>query len=63
VKKDADDLTFLRMVGRLIGKAMFDGQLIPAYFIPPIFKSILGQKLSFPDLAVQILIYKLIALQ
>ena len=59
-KKDPDDLIFYRMFGRILGKALYDGQLVPAYLIPPIFKSILGHKLTFQDLRVHfIIIYKI----
>lgn len=37
-KKELEHLTIYKAFGRILGKAIYDGQLVPAYLIPPIFK-------------------------
>lgn len=51
-----DDQYFLlqfRAFGRLLGKALLEGHLVPALLSDTLFKLILGAPLSFADLAVQ----------
>lgn len=57
MKKLAEDLSYYRLLGRILAKAINDNQLVPAYLIPPIFKQILLKKLNFDDLEVQAHIY------
>ena len=45
-----EHLTYFRFVGRLIGKALYDGVLLDAYFTRPIYKHLLGQPLTFEDM-------------
>jgi hypothetical protein len=40
-KKEAGDLAVYKLLGRILGKVIYDGYLVPAYLIPPIFKSML----------------------
>lgn len=37
-------------VGRFLGKALFDQQLVPAHLARPLFKHLLGMPMSFADL-------------
>lgn len=39
-----------RLLGRIVAKSIYDGLLLPVYFIPTIFKMILQKKPSFDDL-------------
>ena len=45
-----EHLSYFRFVGRLIGKALYDGVLLDAYFTRPIYKHLLGQPLTFEDM-------------
>ncbi|KAL6759433.1 hypothetical protein V8C86DRAFT_3013524 [Haematococcus lacustris] len=43
-------LDYFRFVGRLVGKALHDGQLIDAYFTRSFYKHMLGQVLTYEDI-------------
>jgi E3 ubiquitin-protein ligase HUWE1 len=45
-----EHLRYFHFVGRLIGKALYDGVLLDAYFTRPIYKHLLGQPLTFEDM-------------
>ena len=45
-----EHLNYFCFVGRLIGKALYDGVLLDAYFTRPIYKHLLGQPLTFEDM-------------
>lgn len=36
--------------GRLLGKALFDGQLVQAHLVRPLYKHLLGWPIAFSDL-------------
>eukprot|EP00878_Enallax_costatus_P036257 GHUV01040660.1.p1 GENE.GHUV01040660.1~~GHUV01040660.1.p1 ORF type:complete len:116 (-),score=34.56 GHUV01040660.1:464-811(-) len=40
-------LEFFKFVGRLVGKALYDGQLMDAYFTRSFYKHMLGQPLTY----------------
>lgn len=40
-------LEFFKFVGRLVGKALYDGQLMDAYFTRSFYKHMLGQQLTY----------------
>ena len=46
----APSLPLLRFVGRLVGKALHDGQLIDAYFTRSFYKHMLGMPLTYEDI-------------
>jgi len=46
----ADYLVYYRFLGRIMGKAMFDGQLVAGHMVPYIYKHMLGWPISFKDL-------------
>lgn len=48
-----DHLLYFRAFGRLMGKALLEGHLIPAQLSDVLFKNILGVPLSFADLVAQ----------
>ena len=43
-------LEYFRFVGRIIGKAVYDGRLLDAYFNRAFFKQILGRSVDMRDL-------------
>ena len=45
--RGVDHLDFFRFVGRIVGKALFDGQYIDAYFTRSFYKHMLGQRLTY----------------
>ena len=45
--RGVDHLDFFRFVGRMVGKALFDGQYIDAYFTRSFYKHMLGQRLTY----------------
>jgi E3 ubiquitin-protein ligase HUWE1 len=45
-----DHLSFIKFTGRMVGKALFDGQYMDCYFAKPLYKMILGEDLTFKDL-------------
>jgi len=49
-ERNEDHLGFFKFVGRIIGKAIFDGQLLDAYFTRSFYKHMLGIKPSYHDL-------------
>ena len=42
-----DHLDFFKFVGRVVGKALFDGQSLDAYFTRSFYKHMLGQRLNY----------------
>ncbi|PWN36578.1 HECT-domain-containing protein [Meira miltonrushii] len=45
-----DHLAFFKFVGRVIGKAIYDGRLLDAYFTRSFYKHILGKAVDYRDL-------------
>jgi E3 ubiquitin-protein ligase HUWE1 len=45
-----DHLSFFKFVGRVIGKAIYDGRLLDAYFSRAFYKQILGRSVDMRDL-------------
>lgn len=43
-------LAFFKFIGRVIGKAIYDGRLLDAYFTRSFYKHILGRKVDYKDL-------------
>lgn len=43
-------LAFFKFIGRVIGKAIYDGRLLDAYFTRSFYKHILGEKVDYKDL-------------
>ena len=57
--RGVNHLDFFRFVGRLVGKAVYDGQLIDAHFTRSFYKHMLNQPLTYQDLeAVDLDFYK-----
>lgn len=44
-----DHLNFFKFIGRIIGKALFEGQLLECYFSKPLYKMMVGDDLLFED--------------
>lgn len=44
-----DHLSFFKFVGRVIGKAIYDGRLLDAYFTRSFYKHILGRTVDYRD--------------
>lgn len=38
-----DHLNFFKFIGRVIGKAVFDGNLLECYFSKPLYKCMVGE--------------------
>jgi len=47
---NSDHLLFFNFIGRVVGKALWDGQLLDAHFTRSFYKHILGQEVTFKDL-------------
>lgn len=45
-----DHLNFFKFIGRMVGKAIFDGHLLECYFARSLYKMMIGEDLSFNDL-------------
>lgn len=45
-----DHLNFFKFIGRVIGKAVFDGNLLECFFSRPLYKCMVGEQLQFGDL-------------
>ena len=45
-----DHLGYFRFIGRCLGLAMFHQRFLDVYFVPSLYKMILGKQLSLPDL-------------
>ncbi|OZJ01837.1 hypothetical protein BZG36_05295, partial [Bifiguratus adelaidae] len=45
-----DHLSFFKFVGRVIGKAIYDGKLLDAYFTRSFYKHILGRPVDYRDI-------------
>jgi len=48
-----DYLKFFRFLGRVMGRALFDGQLIKGHMVRPLYKHLLGWPITFDDLEAQ----------
>ncbi|KAK9830284.1 hypothetical protein WJX72_010812 [[Myrmecia] bisecta] len=48
--RGTNHLDFFKFVGRIIGKALYDGQFIDAYFTRSFYKHMLGQALTYLDI-------------
>ncbi|KAJ3553249.1 hypothetical protein NM688_g3714 [Phlebia brevispora] len=44
-----EHLSFFKFVGRIIGKAIFDGRLLDAYFARSLYRQILGKPVDYRD--------------
>lgn len=44
-----DHLGFFKFIGRFIGKALWDGQLLDAYFVRSVYKHMIGVRPSYHD--------------
>jgi len=44
-----DHLSFFKFVGRVIGKAIYDGRLLDAYFARSLYRQILGKPVDYRD--------------
>jgi hypothetical protein len=42
-------LNYFKFVGRIIGKALYDGHLLECYFSKPLYKMMVGEELTFED--------------
>ncbi|KAJ8645550.1 hypothetical protein MRB53_007298 [Persea americana] len=45
-----EHLSYLKFVGRVVGKALFDGQLLDVHFTRSFYKHILGVKVTYHDI-------------
>lgn len=45
-----DHLLYFKFIGRIIGKALFDGQMLDAYFTRSFYKHMLGVPVSYQDM-------------
>ena len=45
-----EHLDFFKFIGRIVGKAIYDKQLLECYFAKPLYKMMLGEDLSCKDL-------------
>lgn len=50
---NTEHLEFFKFVGRVIGKAIYDGQLLDAYFTRSFYKHILGLRPNYHDIEAQ----------
>ena len=48
--KNTEHLKHFKFVGRFIGKAIFDGELINIHLSRPIYRMMIGEDLIFEDL-------------
>ena len=46
-----DHLNFFKFVGRMVGKAIFDGQLLECFFARSLYKMMIGEELQFEDMS------------
>lgn len=44
-----EHLSFFKFVGRVIGKAIYDGRLLDAYFARSLYRQLLGKKVDYKD--------------
>lgn len=47
---NTEHLSFFKFVGRIIGKAIYDGRLLDAYFTRSMYKHILGRPVDYRDI-------------
>ncbi|GMM34684.1 E3 ubiquitin-protein ligase [Saccharomycopsis crataegensis] len=47
---NSEHLSFFKFVGRIIGKAIFDGQVLDAHFSRAVYKCLLGKPVSLKDM-------------
>jgi hypothetical protein len=43
----AEHIRYFQFIGRVIGKALFEGCLLECYFVGSLYKMLIGQKLNF----------------
>ena len=48
-RSNPEHLSFFKFVGRVIGKAIYDGRLLDAYFARSIYKQLLGKPVDYKD--------------
>ena len=46
-----DHTNFFKFIGRMVGKAIFDGQLLECFFARSLYKMMIGEELFFEDLS------------
>ncbi|KAG8879106.1 hypothetical protein FRB97_002021 [Tulasnella sp. 331] len=46
---NSEHLSFFKFVGRIIGKAIFDGRLLDAYFARSLYRQLLGKPVDYRD--------------
>ena len=44
-----EHLSFFKFVGRVIGKAIYDGRLLDAYFAKSLYRQLLGKPVDYRD--------------
>ena len=49
-KVNPDHLKFFKFIGRVVAKALYDNQLLDAYFTRSFYKHMLGQAITFHDM-------------
>ena len=47
---NTEHLSYFKFVGRVMGKALHDNQLLDAYFTPAFYKQILNLPISYKDI-------------
>lgn len=52
--RGTNHLDFFKFVGRIIGKALYDGQLVDAFFTRSFYKHMLGDPLTYEVTALSI---------
>nr|GFD59689.1 E3 ubiquitin-protein ligase UPL1 isoform X1 [Tanacetum cinerariifolium] len=50
IHSNEQHLSYFKFIGRIIGKAVFDGRLLDAYFNRAFYKQILGRTVDMRDL-------------
>ena len=50
---NTDHLNYFKFIGRVMGKALHDGNMLDAYFTPAFYKHILGLPITFQDMQEQ----------
>lgn len=47
---NTEHLKYFKFIGRVAGKALYDGYLLDAYFTPAFYKHILGLPITYQDM-------------
>jgi E3 ubiquitin-protein ligase HUWE1 len=50
ISRNKDHIAYFKFIGRIIGKAVYDGRLLDAYFNRAFYKQILGRTVDIRDL-------------